>query len=135
MKTDKESQITNKPSIQGVTGDRKRERIFELSLPALVKGKNAFGKSFEEKAEIKSISAQEAHLFLRTPVQIGNELKLTLNIPATFMLVHPIKMELFGQVSRVEMRKLGRNKLQLVIIDLESRYHIWPETPDLNLSC
>jgi len=37
MKTEKDLAIKNKPSIQGVTGDRKRERLLELSLPALVK--------------------------------------------------------------------------------------------------
>ncbi len=134
MKIEKESQFINKPSIQGATGDRKRERIFELSLPALVKGKNAFGKFFEEKTEIRSISAQEVHLFLRNPVQIGNQLKIIINVPPTVMLVHPIRMELYGQVSQVEMKKLGRNKFQQIIMDLDSRYQIRPEASSHNLS-
>jgi hypothetical protein len=132
MKTEKDLAIKNKPSIQGVTGDRKRERLLELSLPALVKGQNAFGRSFEENAEIKAISAEQAQLLLRNPVQVGSQLRLVINVPATVMLVHPIRMELCGQVSKVEMKKIGRRNFQQLVLKLQSRYEIRPQTANDN---
>ncbi|MBC7364983.1 MAG: hypothetical protein H5U07_10685 [Candidatus Aminicenantes bacterium] len=121
---EKDSQFKNKPSIQGVTGDRKRERLLKLSLPALVKGQNALGRSFEEKTEIKAISAEQAHLFLRNPVQVGSQLLLIINVPATVMLLHPIRMELSGQVSKVEMKKIGRRNFQQLVLKLQPHYKI-----------
>ncbi|MGB9836223.1 MAG: hypothetical protein ACPLRX_05740 [Candidatus Saccharicenans sp.] len=135
MKPEKIVRFNHNPSIQGVTGDRKRERLLELSLPALVKGTNAYGKKFEELTEIKSISAEQAHLLLKTPVQVGSQVNLTVDIPTTVMLGKPIRLELSGQVAKVEMKKAGRKTFQQVVLELKPEYRIEPKETGQNLTC
>ena len=64
----------NIESIQGASRAGKRERAFELSLPAVVTGMDAAGKRFEERTDIYSISAQEASFRLQTRLLIGTKI-------------------------------------------------------------
>ncbi|MGB9765077.1 MAG: hypothetical protein ACPLZD_06980 [Candidatus Saccharicenans sp.] len=117
-----------KPSIQGVTGDRKGERLLALSLPALVSGTNATGRKFKETTEIISISSKLACFRLKTPVSIGNSVKLILNIPATTFLLHPLRLEVSGIISRIEIN--GDKKFsQVVTIELDRRFQLGPLNP------
>ena len=86
------------PSTQGAAKAGKRERSFELSLPALVKGLGAAGSRFEEVTEIRTISAQEASFRLESPVLIGSRLTLSLDIPRTLILEKPLRLLLTGTV-------------------------------------
>ncbi|MBC7361120.1 MAG: hypothetical protein H5U06_02375 [Candidatus Aminicenantes bacterium] len=115
----------NKSSIQGVTGDRKRECLLELSLLTLVVGENASGKKFKENTELMTISSKQASFRLKTPVKIGTPLKLTLNVPATLFLIHPLKLEISGKISRVEINS-DKKFLQLVTIELDRRFQLHP---------
>ena len=47
------------PSTQGATAAGKKERTFDLSLPASVKGLDAAGRKFDERSAVCAISAQE----------------------------------------------------------------------------
>ncbi|HAR36001.1 MAG TPA: hypothetical protein DCR87_03690 [Acidobacteria bacterium] len=115
----------NKPSIQGVTEERKGERLLELSLPALVMGENASGRQFKETTELLAISSERARFQLKTPVRIGTVLKLSLNIPATTLLVHPLHLEISGQVSQIEFNG-QKNFLQLVTVELGKKFQLQP---------
>ncbi len=115
----------NKTSIQGVTGERKGERLLDLSLPALVSGESASRKKFREATEIISISAEKALFRLKTPVQIGTSLRLSLKVPATTFLLHPLQIELSGQVSRIESNG-QKNCLQLITLELDKKFQINP---------
>jgi hypothetical protein len=118
-------------SIQGVTGDRKGERLLELSLPALVIGQKATGKSFQENTELVSISSEQARFLLKSPVKIGTLLKLSLKVPATPFLIYPLKLQISGRVSRVEIN--GHKKfIQRVTIRLERKFELQPvsSSPD-----
>lgn len=121
----------NKSSIQGVTGDRKRERLLELSLPTLVVGENASGKKFKENTQLMTISSEQASFRLKTPVKIGTALKLTLNVPATPFLIHPLKLEISGKISRVEINS-DKKFLQLVTIELDRRFQLLPVRQNSN---
>lgn len=119
------NQNYNKSSIQGVTGDRRRERLLALSLPALVIGENALGKKIQEKTELVSISSEQASFLLKAPVKIGTPLKLCLNVPATPLLIHPLKVQLSGKVNRVKIN--GHKKFfQLVTIELNRKFQLQP---------
>ncbi|MBC7348377.1 MAG: hypothetical protein H5U05_00220 [Candidatus Aminicenantes bacterium] len=120
--------IVNKSSIQGVTGERKGERLLELSLPALVFGENASGRQFKETTELLAISSERARFQLKTPVRIGTVLKLSLDIPATPLLVHPLHLEISGQVSQIEFNG-QKNFLQLVTVELGKKFQLQPAVP------
>lgn len=125
MKNGGFDQNLNKSSIQGVTGERRGERQLELSLPALVLGENAAGRKFKETTELLSISSEMARFCLKNPVKIGTVLKLSLEIPATAMLIHPLHLEISGQVVRVEFN--DQNALrQLVTLELRKKFQLQP---------
>ena len=117
--------VSNKSSIQGVTRDVKRERTFELSLPALVKGIDALKNEFQERAQLSSISSQEAALRLNSKVMIGSRLNLALNIPKTLILEKSLKLHLSGTVIIVQPDTNGRKK-QLISLRLDNNYRIQP---------
>lgn len=118
----------NKSSIQGVTEERRGERLLELSLPALVMGQNASGRQFKETTELQEISAELARFPLKTPIKVGTELKLSLKIPATPLLVYPLYLELSGPVSQVEFNG-QKNFLQMVTVELGKKFELRPVVP------
>lgn len=115
-----------KPSIQGATRDGKRERSFELSLPTLVIGTDAFDHKFREKTLLASISAQQAILRLKTRVLIGSQLRLFLDIPQTLILGKTLKLILSGSVVLVETDSAANGQKQLVAVRLDKRFKIEP---------
>ncbi|MCX8160062.1 MAG: hypothetical protein N3G18_03910 [Candidatus Saccharicenans sp.] len=125
MKNGSINQNINKSSIQGVTEERRGERLLELSLPALVLGENATGRKFKETTELLSISSEMARFRLKNPVKIGTVLRLSLEIPATALLVHPLHLEISGQVARVEFN--GQEDFpQLVTLELRKKFQLQP---------
>jgi hypothetical protein len=92
----------NIESIQGASRARKKERAFDLSLPARVTGLDAVGRKFEERTEICSISAQEASFRLQTRLLIGSKVLLNLDIPRTIILERPLRLLLSGTVAFVK---------------------------------
>lgn len=118
----------NKSSIQGVTRERRGERLLELSLPALVLGENAAGRKFKETIQLLSISSEKARFQLKTPVKIGTVLQLSLDIPATPLLIHPLHLEVSGEVSQIEFNG-QKNFLQLVTLELKKKFQLQPARP------
>lgn len=119
-----------KPSIQGATRVAKRERIFELSLPALVSGYDAEGKKIDETSELETISAQEASFWLNAPLMIGSKVFLTLDIPRTLILEKPLKLLISGTVVYVKSDS-SKEKKQLVAVRLDRGYKLQPLAPKI----
>jgi hypothetical protein len=117
----------DKSSIQDATGDRRGERVLELSLPALVLGKKISGRSFSEETELIAINSRLVTFFLKTPVKIGCSLKITINIPATALLIYPLKLELKGQVARLKLEQ-QKSRLQLVTVELDHKFELRPQS-------
>lgn len=115
------------PSIQGAAGAAKRERSFELSLPALVKGIDAIGKRFEEQTSTSSISAQEVSFRLNAPLLIGAKISLALEIPRTLILENSLRLHISGAVVYVRS-EAGNQKNQLAIIRLDKGYKLAPSS-------
>ena len=115
------------PSIQGVSKVRKRERLFELSLPALVQGKDAQGREFEEKTTLFTISAETASFNLSHPVILGERLRLKIEIPQTILLQTKLRLELTGEVTRILAASNGTtHQLQTVSLKLFPQYSLQP---------
>jgi hypothetical protein len=115
--------LSYKPSIQGAARAAKRERSFELSLPALVTGQDAKGKKFEENTKILSISSQKALFWLKSKVLIGSSLDLSLLIPKTIILENRLNLSVSGKVVLVQANS-SQNNHHLVSIQLDKTFKI-----------
>lgn len=105
-------------------GIKKRERSFEMALPALVQGRDALESNFSEKIEVSSLSAQEAVFWLSAKVLIGSKLILHLQVPRTFLLERPLEVQLAGTVQYVRSDLSVTDKDQLVSIRLDRTFRI-----------
>jgi len=117
--------LLNKPSYQNAFKDAKRERSFELSLPALITGINAVGDEFQEFTELTSLSSQEAIFKLDSKIIIGSKLNLSLDIPKTLFLENQLKLEMSGNVRFVKAEPTD-TKRQMIILRLNKIYKIRP---------
>jgi hypothetical protein len=120
----------HRPSIQGAAKVAKRERTFELSLPALVSGINAIGRDFEEGTQVLSISAQEASFHLNSRLLIGTKITLSLEIPKTLILENQLRLFLTGTVTYVRAES-GKDNSQFICIRLDKNYKLQPFRPNL----
>ena len=120
MSTDR---LPHKPSIQGATKVSKRERSFELSLPALVSGTDVKGKEFEENTKILSISAQIALFWLKSKVLIGTPLCVSLQVPKTIILENRLNLVVSGTVNLVQGNTNKKNS-QLISVQLDRTFKI-----------
>jgi len=121
-----------KPSIHGASKDGKRERAFELSLPALVTGVDSLENRFREKTLITSISSEEATIWLRSHVPIGAKLDISLDIPKTLILENSLKLQLTGTVLLTQADSSRNGKKQLVSLRLDKKFKLLPIPPSVN---
>ena len=115
--------LSHKPSIQGAAKVSKRERSFELSLPALVSGNDVQGKKFEENTKVLSISAQNALFWLKSKVLIGTPLSVSLHIPKTIILENRLNLVVSGTVKLVQANTNKKNN-QLISVQLDRTFKI-----------
>ena len=112
------------PSTTGPARTGKRERSFELSLPALVKGLDAAGRKFEERTSVCGISAQEVSFRLKARLIIDSRVTIFLDIPRTLILESPLRMVLSGAVVYVRYEeKNDRQQFVVVRLDRGCRLH------------
>jgi hypothetical protein len=114
-------------STQGVPKAAKRERSFELSLPALVKGLDATGRKFEERTSVSGISAQEVSLRLKARLMIDSRVTLFLDIPRTLILESPLRMVLSGAVVYVRLEEKA-DKTQFLVVRLDRGFRLHPNS-------
>jgi hypothetical protein len=117
------SRTSGKYPIQGATEEGKGERAFELSLSALVSGRDALDREFQEKTSIQSISSREVHIGLASPIQTGSKLKLNLLVPQTLYLEKKLQLALSGTVAHVRPESALSSK-RAVLIRLDRRFRI-----------
>ena len=117
------TRISNKPSFQGATGVEKRERSFELSLPTLVSGLDAYGDEYREHTEVTCLSSETAVFRLNSGVTIGSRVNLSLEVPKTYFLENNLKLELSGRVTFVKEDNNG-DKKQLISLQLDKNYKL-----------
>jgi hypothetical protein len=115
------------PSTQGAARAGKRERSFELSLPALVKGLDAAGRKFEERTSVCGISAQEVSFRLKARLMIDSRVTLFLDIPRTLILESPLRMVLSGAVVYVRFEEKNE-KPQFIVVRLDRGFRLHPNS-------
>jgi len=103
----------------------KRERSFELTLPALVTGVDATGRDFQEQTEIMAISSQEACFLLSTRLHVGSRLILALDVPRTLILERPLRLSVSGTVGRLRQDHPEDDR-QHVFLELDGGFKISP---------
>ena len=113
-------------SIQAFSEAQKKERSFEICLPALVKGFDDAEREFVEHTEVSSLSAQEAVLYLGAKVMIGTKLLLCLRVPQTFYLEKRFDLCLSGTVAFVKADVSIKTKNQLVSVKLDRNFQVQP---------
>jgi len=113
------------PSSPGAARAGRRERTFELSLPALVKGLDARGKRFEERTELCAISAQEVSFRLNTRLLIGSKMTVNLDVPRTLILESPLRLLVTGRVVYVRS-ETENGKSQYVSMQLDRSFRLQP---------
>jgi hypothetical protein len=111
---------------QDARAANKKERAFEMALPALVLGRDALESEFAERIEITSLSSQEAVFWLSAKVMIGSKLALHLEVPRTFLLERPLEVKLAGTVQYVRSDLSMSDKDQLVSMRLDRTFRIDP---------
>jgi len=103
----------------------KKERSFELTLPALIKGLDAAGRKFEERSAVCGISAQEVSFKLKARLIIGSRVTLFVDIPRTLILESPLRMVLSGAVVYVRLEE-ANGKQQFIVARLDRGFRLHP---------
>lgn len=117
------SRLNDKTDLPGAAVEAKGERSFDLALSALVSGRDALDREFEEKTSILSISSREVHVGLSSPIQPGSKLKLSLLVPQTLYLEKKLLLALSGTVAQVRPDSPSAAK-RAVLIRLDRRFRI-----------
>jgi hypothetical protein len=107
------------------------EKIFDISVPVYVKGKNAAGEAFNEQTRLKNISSKIAVFLLENKVFVGTKLQLKLDIPKTLILKNQLNLIISGEVERTR-RNSDNGCGQIVEISLAASYKIIKVEKDQN---
>ncbi len=100
-----------------------KEKGFNLSLPTRVEGHDMDGNFFNEKTSLSYISHHGSSFWLRTPVSIGLDLKLTVDLPPKLAQDQNLKLIIRGNIIFVEAATDQIPK-QRVSIKFENKYII-----------
>jgi hypothetical protein len=118
--------------LPAAVGAEKRERAFELSLPAVVTGVDLADNRFREKTLLVSISSEEAAVWLRSRVGPGAKLNISLDIPKTLILENHLQLELSGTVAANGPDPVRPGKKQVVSLRLDRKFRLVPIAPSVN---
>jgi len=101
----------------------RKDQVFNLPLPTLVEGQDAWGKTFREKTVLFYISHHGASFNLSRPVIVGSKLKLTIDLPPSLAEDKNLKLVINGKVALVEVNNSQPSR-QRVSLRFENRYFI-----------
>ncbi len=79
-----------------------------------------------------SISSEEATVRLRSRVEPGLKLKLSLEIPKTLILQNQLRLHLTGTVASDPADTLHAGRKQDVLLRLDRKFRLLPVAPALN---
>ena len=99
---------------------------FHLPLPMEVEGKDAFGQNFKERTSLVYISHYGSSFFLKTPVTLGEILRLSIDLPPKLTDNQPLKLILKGEVIFIENSR-SEDGSRRVSTKFRSKYIIAPE--------
>ena len=122
-KKEKEADMLAKSSLSPPPKSEKKEQIFNLPLPTVVEGRDATGRSFQEKTVLFYISHNGASFNLANPITLGSRLKLIIDLPPSLAEDQNLKLVVNGRVALVEAHHspASRNRVSL---RFENKYFI-----------
>ncbi len=100
-----------------------QEKGFNLSLPTRVEGLDMEGNFFNEKTSLSYISHQGSSFWLRTPISIGQDLKVIVDLPPKLAQDQDLKLIIKGTVIFIEAATDQIPK-QRISIKFENKYII-----------
>lgn len=100
-----------------------QEQGFNMPLPTLVQGKDNLGNRFSEKTLLSYISQNGSSFWLTTEVALGNDLKLTVDLPPNLTDDKDLKLIIKGKIIFLEAAK-NHNSRQRVSLKFENKYII-----------
>ncbi len=100
-----------------------QEQGFDMPLPTLVEGKDADGNDFIEKTILSYISQSGSSFWLTTKVNMGDDLRLTVDLPSQLADDKDLKLIIKGKIIFLEAPK-NQNSRQRVSLKFENKYII-----------
>jgi hypothetical protein len=120
---EKEAEMFFKSSPPRLLRENARDQIFNLPLPTLVEGKDASGRSFQERTVLFYISHHGASFNMKNTALLGSPLKLIIDLPPSLAEDKSLKLVIRGRIALVEANESSPSK-QRVSLRFESRYLI-----------
>lgn len=123
---EKEAVMPDKISVEDISLSKQSEKGFKLPLPAIIEGINKFGTTFKEKTTLSYISHQGCSFWLMNDVAIGQELKLSIDLPSTLSEGKKLKLKIKGKVAFIEATP-SKDLRQRISLRFENKYIIKAE--------
>lgn len=102
------------------------EAGFTFPLPTRVQGINARGQEFTEDTVLSSISHEGSTFFLKSRVNVGERLRLVIDLPEKLSAGSDLKLVIKGKVTQVEAAD-AKATAQKVVVAFDSKYIIKPD--------
>jgi len=99
------------------------EQGFNIPLQTLIEGKDVSGNPFNEKTVLSYISHNGSSFWMANPVPVGNELRLTIDLPPNLSDEKNLKLIIKGRVVFVEAPK-DQDLRHRVSLKFENKYII-----------
>jgi len=115
---------------QPYTGDfgvsKDGEPGFTFPLPTRVQGVNARGQEFTEETVLSSINHHGSTFFLKSRVNVGERLRLVIDLPEKLAAGSELKLVIKGKVTQIEAAD-PLATAQKVVVVFDSKYIIKPD--------
>jgi hypothetical protein len=123
---DKEARMIRQPYTGdfGASGDG--EAGFTFPLTTRVQGLNSRGQEFTEDTVLSSISHQGSTFYLKNRINVGERLRLIIDLPEKLSPGSDLKLVIKGKVTQVEAA-YAKATAQKVVVAFDSKYIIKPD--------
>lgn len=101
-------------------------KIFNLPLSIVVEGEDEHGHKFKEISALSYIGHQGSSFWIKTPILLGTELKLTIDLPPKLSEGKDLKLIIKGKVVAVDRKNNDGSQLRITI-RFGTKYIIQPE--------
>jgi len=118
--------MIRRPYTGDLSSDGAMAAGFTFPLSIRIQGLNARGQEFTEDTVLSHISHQGSTFALRNRVNLGERLRLVIDLPEKLSADKDLKLVIKGKVSRVEAAD-PRAVVQRVAVVFDSKYIIKPE--------
>jgi hypothetical protein len=99
---------------------------FAFPLPTRVEGRNSRGQEFSEDIVLSSINHQGSTFYLKSRVNVGERLRLVIDLPEKLSAGADLKLVVKGKATRVEAADTKGSRHRTTVA-FDSKYVIKPE--------